>query len=427
MNAYVGHVPGQTLRSMFRFVSLDGQQVFAGRDANGNVLNYPVGPNTMIIVGGATLSPPDYTATDGSVITLARPQPAGREVLVYADPLVSPADTYPRGIADTTFTRKRNRIVDPGMRVSQENGGNLLTLANGVATWASDSVIAQRGGATGGATVQRIAAPTPGGSPYRQRVTITAANPSPGATDLLRLMTKLEGLDIADFAFGTASAKTVTLRFGVLCTVPGTYGFRLGRGSNPDRSFVGKFTISPAEVGQSVVKSFVIPGDVAGSFATDNTIALELNITLCTGSNYFGVAGWQAGTFLATADCTNLMATNGAIFDLFDIGLYEGSVLPPFELPEYGEDLRRCQRYWRTISLGSFRQYVSNIARIALPLSPSMRLTPSVTSSFTAQANVGAINISAGVDSIFYEAQYTAGGTGVVDATSITAVLNARL
>ena len=70
--------------STFKYTATNNQTVFSGADSNGNILSYTNGQiqtflNGIIIVDGI-----DYTATNGSTITLTDPVVAGTEVLVTA-------------------------------------------------------------------------------------------------------------------------------------------------------------------------------------------------------------------------------------------------------------------------------------------------------------------------------------------------------
>ncbi len=70
--------------STFKYTATNNQTVFSGADSNGNTLSYTNGQiqtflNGIIIVDGV-----DYTATNGSTITLTDPVVAGTEVLVTA-------------------------------------------------------------------------------------------------------------------------------------------------------------------------------------------------------------------------------------------------------------------------------------------------------------------------------------------------------
>jgi hypothetical protein len=70
--------------STFKYTATNNQTVFSGADSNGNTLSYTNGQiqtflNGIIIVDGV-----DYTATNGSTISLTDPVVAGTEVLVTA-------------------------------------------------------------------------------------------------------------------------------------------------------------------------------------------------------------------------------------------------------------------------------------------------------------------------------------------------------
>ncbi|WP_132256529.1 hypothetical protein [Methylobacterium segetis] len=242
---------------------------------------------------------------------------------------------------------KRNRIIDPGMRVSQLNGNNAVTIAPNTFDFPSDSWLAERAvNTTGGLTAQRIAQLTPGGSPYRIRATVTAAN-TPAAGDRAQFQTRIEGLDVSDLRFGSASAKTITLRFGVRASVAGNYTIAVLNGT-VNRSWLGSITVAAGEINTDVVKTVTLVGDTTGTWATDTGIGFIVCVVFCGGTSMQGVAGWQSGGFYALPGQVNLLATNGATFDLFDVGLYEGGVVPPFELGDFADDLRKCQRYfWR--------------------------------------------------------------------------------
>jgi hypothetical protein len=96
------------------------------------------------------------------------------------------------------------------------------------------------------------------------------------------------------------------------------------------------------------------------------------------GSNYqTAVNTWQStGLMLATSNQFNFMGTNGNTFELFDVSLTEGSVAPPFVVPDYASELLACQRYWRknAIMPGSFVNAV--VLRVTAQLAPVMRSTP---------------------------------------------------
>jgi hypothetical protein len=120
------------------------------------------------------------------------------------------------------------------------------------------------------------------------------------------------------------------------------------------------------------------------------------------------------------------MGTINNIFELFDVGLYEGSVAPAFQVPDYASELALCKRYWRILYGGSLRWYVNNIMRDARAIEPEMRAAPTLTKSATG-TGVLADNTTASATMLILDLQFTGGGTGVIDLSSYVIKATARL
>lgn len=309
---------------------------------------------------------------------------------------------------DGLYARRRNRIVDPGVRVSQQQG-SASNAFSGTSSYVypSDSVQLGWGLSAGAGTVQQLALTTPGGSPNRIRVTCTTANTSPAANDYVLLQTKIEGVDVADLLFGAASAHTIGVRFGCRSSVAGTFPVIL-QNSGTTRSWIGTFSISPAQVGIDTVQTVSLVGDTAGTWNTGNSTGLTLLIGLCAGSTYQGAMGWQGGNYVGLAPQTNFMATANATFDWFDLGLYDTTglqtgTMPPFELGDYLVDYQKCLRYFVYASgLTDFFTQFGNGAYQALAVGfpVPMRVAPSM-------IITGTVSSGAGWNSGYPLAQYT--------------------
>jgi hypothetical protein len=235
-----------------------------------------------------------------------------------------------------------NHVVNGAMQISQENGNTA-----GTGAWyAADQWYQTYAGAVL-PTAQRVQAVTSNGSKDRFRCTITTADAALAAGDILILLQKIEGNRIADFRWGTASARQVVLRFGFKGPA-GVYSIGLVGG----QSYVANFTISAGQANVDTEQTFVIPGSTTGTWVTDTAEGLSFNLTIGAGSNYVGVAGWQAGGKYATASNTNGMATAGAVFELFDVGLYldpdNTGLAPRWQTPDYASELAACQRYYES-------------------------------------------------------------------------------
>jgi len=238
-----------------------------------------------------------------------------------------------------TYSAK-NYIINGAMMVSQENG---LTGGTTSPYYPADMFYASFSH-SGTPTVRQLAVATPAGSPNRIQYVASVADTSVAATDYAGLETRFEGLRIADLKSGTAAAKTVTLQFGVRAQA-GTYCVSFRNGS---RCYVAEYVIAAGEALIDVVKSITLTLDTTGTWKTDNTFGLIITWILMAGTNYHTATknAWQAGDFQATASQFNLMGTTNNTFDLFDVSLTEGTVAPPFKVPDYADELAACMRYY---------------------------------------------------------------------------------
>lgn len=248
------------------------------------------------------------------------------------------------------WNRARDRIINGSMRFDQRGAGTVdFTSGAGCPVDRWQVFLSTTPGGT--LRAQQIATPSPGGG-CRLRLTAQVADASLAAGDVYMLQQLIEGANVADARFGTASAKQVILRFGAKSSVAGDYTVALCNSAS-DRSWCGSFTIAAGEVSTEVVKSIAIPGDVAGTWLTDNGIGMAVRIVLATGSNAQGIAGWQPGNKFGLAGQVNFMATGGATFELFDVGLYVDhdatGIVPPWTLPNYADELRDCMRYFQMV------------------------------------------------------------------------------
>ena len=322
---------------------------------------------------------------------------------------------------------KKNYIINGAMMVSQQNGTTAGTINSYYAAdqWTTFT-------ANGGAwSYGQVASPTPAGSPNRIRFTVTTADAVVGATDQAAIATKLEGLRVADLRFGSASAKTVTIQFGVKAPA-GTYCVVVFNAAN-NRSYVAEYVIAAGEANTDVVKSVVIAGDVTGTWAIDNTIGMYVQWGLMAGSNWQQAAGsWGAGaSIIGSSNQFNFMGTNGNVFELFDVGLYEGNVAPPFMVPDYPGELALCRRYYTQLTnepLGMANTvYSTSVFRYPV----AMRAAPTVAiGTFTVNSgNVGAAAIGVPAPTTTAATIYNGAGNWTVTAHvgCDVLVLNARL
>jgi len=256
----------------------------------------------------------------------------------------------------TQTSRLRNRIVNGAMQISQEWGNTLSGPTATLSFYPADQWVASSSTSPGTVSVQRVQSVTPRGSQDRLRLVVAAAKTTLTAGDYLMFYQGIEGLQVADFRWGTAQAKQVILRFGFKGPA-GIYSTRISNGAN-NRAYVANFTIAAVQANTDTEQVVIIPGDTTGTWATNETVGAAVGVALAAGTNYQGIVGWQAGNIISTSTNTNGMAATNNTFELFDVGLYldvdSVGVPPKWELPAYDDELRRCQRYWQKLGGGVY-------------------------------------------------------------------------
>lgn len=263
---------------------------------------------------------------------------------------------------ESSLHTPKNYIVNPGFRISQENGQTAGT-ANGYYPADQHYILYTHSGTT---TVQNIDAYNSSGTRNRNRMTVTAGNTSPAVGDFFLMLHPLEGLRVADLSWGTSNAIDVVVRFGFKGPA-GTYAVCI-RNTASDRSFVREFTISGGNANTDTLQTFTFPGDTSGTWANGNALGMTVSICLAAGSTYQTTAdAWQAGDYLGTSSTSNGIGTTSDVFEVWDLGMYADpsgiGVAPRFEIPHYTEDLIDCKRYYEIVSLyPDYNDGISNTA-----------------------------------------------------------------
>jgi len=237
----------------------------------------------------------------------------------------------------------RNRIINGAMVIDQRNAGASVTPINSqylVDRWQASLNAASK------FTVQQNAGsvtPPTGFSNYLGCTSSSAYSVPASETYAVRQM--VEGFNFADMAWGTASAKTVTLSFWVYSSLTGTFGGAL-QNSAYTRSYPFSFTISSANTWTQI--SVTIAGDTTGTWiGATNGAGVRVVFSLGTGSTYSGTANAWAGTeYWSVTGATSVVGTNGATFYITGVQLEKGSTATSFDYRPYGTEFNLCLRYF---------------------------------------------------------------------------------
>jgi len=320
----------------------------------------------------------------------------------------------------------RNKIINGAMMIDQRNAGASVTqTTTGIYTldrWKT------YGAVTSKFTVQQNAGSVTPPVGFINYLGVTSSSSySVGSTDEFDLYQPIEGLNISDLAWGTASAKTATLSFQVYSSLTGTFGGSI-RNSATNRSYPFSYTISSANTWTSI--SIVIAGDTTGTWLTTNGIGMLLTFSMGAGSTLSGAAGsWSGNNYTSATGATSVVGTNGATFYITGVQLEKGATATPFENRMYGTELALCQRYLPFFSATGAGEFCSGLvlsggtsALATFPFLVTPRVAPtgvSVSGTLKVRQTSGASTNATGVS--FDNANFVAGSVVLSGMTGITA------
>lgn len=249
------------------------------------------------------------------------------------------------GAQDNSALLFRNKVINGDMRIDQRNAGSAVATGS-TFVYPVDRFRVKNDVANGN-TQRSTTAPT--GFTHSLAFT-TGTGGSPLAGNACTISQAVEGFNIADLAWGTASAQTVSASFWVRSSLTGTFAFRI---SNGVRSYVATYTINAANTFE--YKTITIPGDTSGTWATDNSAGMYLNWDLGSGSSFNAASAgsWVVGDFLRVSGTASVIGTTGATFYITGVQLEAGPTATPFERRPIGTELALCQRYYQRVNAGT--------------------------------------------------------------------------
>ena len=270
----------------------------------------------------------------------------------------------------------RNKIINGDMQIAQR--GTAAVTGSSTAQYPVDRWIALSQ-TSNTITFQQSTVAPPGFS-NSVRVTVTSGGSAYTASQYTFLYQKIEGFNTVDLAYGTSSAKLVTVSFWAQSSVTGNYSAVL-ENSAGTQNYVAPFTISAANTWE--FKTIQIPGATSGTWLTDSNTGLTFYIVLGAGSNFDTTANtWVSGKYSVSGH-VDIGATNGATFTVTGVQVERNNQATPFEQLPVGVELALCQRYyykWATgvaySSAGYLTAIASGFAIMMVSLPVTMRIAP---------------------------------------------------
>ena len=307
----------------------------------------------------------------------------------------------------------RNRIINGDMRIDQRNAGASVTLGTSSSAYGADRFMVEQGGVTANTgTVQQVSdAPTG----FKKSIKYTGGSATYNSQGFAAINQRIEGLNLADSDYGTASAKQFTLSFWVKASVTGTYSINFTHydGSN-ERWLLQTYIVDSANTWEK--KTITINGDTAYSIPADNGATGWMRVYWALGGDSNSMQGTVTGNWVAGSGSNravsgqvNVATTSGATFYITGVQLEEGSVATPFEHRQYGQELALCQRYYQKISLNANPEFwgtgywnTTTGVQIYTPFITPMRAAPTaletsgVPSQYSVRYTGGRDSLSAG-------------------------------
>ena len=250
-------------------------------------------------------------------------------------------DSSVQDTAATGFGFK-NRIINGQMVLDQRNAGASVVVGSGVFPVDRWFSVEDTDGALTAEQVEDV----PAGFVHSLKITTTTADTNLTTTQTAQFMQMIEGFNVSDLGFGSASAKAVTLSYWVKSSLTGLMGGSL-RNDSANRSYPFSYTISVANTWE--YKTITIEGDTSGTWLTNNGIGFRLVFSLGCGPSRLGTAGaWNANNNTGPTGEVPVIGTLNATWQVTGVQLEKGSTATSFDYRPYGTELALCQRYFTT-------------------------------------------------------------------------------
>jgi hypothetical protein len=323
--------------------------------------------------------------------------------------------------------RRGNLVVNGAMQISQENGkGTAYTAVN---TFAADQW--QFNFSTAGAptiTCNLAAAADPISDSYL-RINNTTADASVGSTDVVRLLTNIEGNNVAVLKWGLAQAIPAVWVFKARSSILGTFTAQL-REYSSSAGFVKGCQITQINTWQAFV--IPVPACTIGTWTLGSVSSIVMQLFAMWGLAS-SPEGWVSSGGGPVAAQSNWMSATGQTLDFADVGLYADpdntGLPPPWEVPDYATELVRCQRYFSSGNSFLVGSYGANgqIVYTDIPHKVLMRGTPAVTIVGTPTYSNASAMSSNGATPNMARLQVTVAAAGYGYGFSGNLTLNARM
>ena len=288
----------------------------------------------------------------------------------------------------TNNLSNRNKVIN-GSMIHSQRGSSFTATADGTYTVDRFSHVV-RGTFAGTYT---HSTDSPDGFKNSLKVVPTSTY-TPTASDNAVISHKIEGQDLQDLAFGTSSAKKITVSFYAKTGSTNSgdqFSFQLRAYTSGDGSATKIQTRSFTATSSWQRFTFSFVGDTAYTLINTNALGIDCMWHLAAGPNDIqaAITSWTtSGSFTAVTGQSNFLDNTSNEFYLtgvqFEVDHTGSGVATDFEHRSVADELRRCQRYYYQYYTGTedgyyFYQYVSSNRMMDIQHPVPMRTDPTPT------------------------------------------------
>ena len=302
---------------------------------------------------------------------------------------------------NTDSVRGRNLIINGAMNVAQR--GTSFTAPNGGYTLDRFQFYQ----ANGAVFDVNTSTDAPAGFSNSLEIDCTTAAASPASGAYGQMVTRIEGQDLQSLAYGTNSAKNITLSFWVKSNKTGTYQVNFRKTQSPAQMANKTYTINAVDTWE--YKYVTVEGATGFSLVTDNTQGLMIDWWYHSGTSFDSGSGSETYISFSSTNynangTTNLGDNTSNYLRMTGVKLEVGSVATEFDHRSYGEELALCQRYYQILAnnlsdtVGASSKWSTGNNFIFIDLPVEMRTQP------TLDTNLSTVTAAMRLNSMGYNA-----------------------
>ena len=248
---------------------------------------------------------------------------------------------------DLISAGRKNKIINGAMLIDQRHSGSSNSSSNGYHT---DRFRTQAAGMDQLNQSYQQVSDGPPGFPKSLKITTNTAESDIASTgEYLALYQKIEGQNLQDLAYGTNSAKPVTVSFYVKSSITGTFCYTVYRNETTDRAINKTYTINRVNTWER--KSITLEGDTVQAIGNDNADNWWNVWILGSSPGYYSAptsvwANYSGSNWAGFHEQNGVITTQNATWQITGVQIEIGKNTTEFEHRSYGEELALCQRYY---------------------------------------------------------------------------------